>query len=331
MIITRSPLRISFVGGGTDLPAFYGYDTGAVLSATINKFMYVVLNSKFDGKVRVSYSITENVENMDKLQHDIIRNAFTMMGVDTGDGVEIATVADVPGKGTGLGSSSALAVALILAMSQKYGIKPGSGLRKVEWIARKACELEMVHCGKPIGKQDQYAAAYGGINLFRFNGDGSVETNRVDAQVRSADRLHARLLLFHLGKHTRNGDSLLLHQQNMATKKLHIYRKMAELAEQFYDEIVAGNMDGLGEMMHANWEYKKDVAPDSSNPEIDEIYDRARMLGATGGKVLGAGGGGFMLFFAPQNKHHEITTKLKLRRVMFNFALEGAQTIYRGN
>ncbi len=330
MIITRSPLRVSFVGGGTDLPAFYEFDTGACLSATIDKYLYVVLNNKFDGKVRVSYSITENVDTVDRLQHDIIRNAFKMLDVFTEDGVEIATVADVPGKGTGLGSSSALAVALILAMSQRYALKPGQSLRKAEWLARKACELEMVHCGKPIGKQDQYAAAYGGINLLRFNSDGSVEVNKVQAQVRSADRLHARLLLFHLGKHGRNGDSALQHQQNMATKKLHIYRKMAELAERFYDEIVAGNMDGLGELMHMNWEYKKEVAPESSNSEIDEIYARARALGATGGKVLGAGGGGFMLFFAPQNKHHDIATKLKLRRIPFNFALEGAQIIYKG-
>jgi D-glycero-alpha-D-manno-heptose-7-phosphate kinase len=330
MIISRSPLRISFVGGGTDLPAFYEFETGACLSATIDKYLYVVLNNKFDGKVRVSYSITENVDVVDRLQHDIIRNAFKMLDVFTEDGVEIATVADVPGKGTGLGSSSALAVALILAMSQRYALKPGQSLRKAEWLARKACELEMVHCQKPIGKQDQYAAAYGGINLLRFNSDGSVEVNRVQAQVRSADRLHARLLLFHLGKHGRNGDNALQHQQNMATKKLHIYRKMAELAETFYDEIVAGNMDGLGELMHNNWEYKKEVAPESSNPEIDEIYARARALGATGGKVLGAGGGGFMLFFAPQNKHHDIATKLKLRRVPFNFDLEGAKIIYRG-
>lgn len=330
MIVTRTPLRISFIGGGTDLPSFYQLDIGAVVSATIDKYMVVVANQKFDGKLRLSYTQTENVDDPDDLEHDIVRNAIKLLHVDLSNGLEIATLSDVPARGTGLGSSSALAVGLILALSSHFKTRKGdmAGLSQKEWLAQKACELEINLCKKPIGKQDQYAAAFGGINLFRFYPDGQVEVMPAANQVRLRERFRTRLLLFSLGS-SRGSDEILKRQRELSKDRFQLYRKMAALAEEFYGYLSEDDrMDDFGELLDENWSYKRELAPGITTPEIDELYAKAKILGASGGKVLGAGGGGFLLLAAPEDRHREIISKIGLRNVEFNFVRQGAHSVF---
>lgn len=324
MIISRTPLRISFVGGGSDLPAFYEREAGAVVSTTINRYIYITVSPKFDRRIRASYSQTETVDRVDELKHELIREALTQTGID--GAIEITSISDIPSRGTGLGSSSAYTVGLLNALYAHTGRLAGA-----ERLAREACAIEIERCGRPIGKQDQYSAAYGGLKHLCFNPDGTVFVDQILCEPATRRRLERNLLLLYTG-HTRRAESILAEQSrnsgDQAATRAGL-RRMTALAGDLREALNRSDLGGFGELLHANWEEKRRLASGISNPILDGWYDSARAHGAVGGKVLGAGGGGFLLFYAPEERHVEICAALpELRRVMFHFEPQGSRLIY---
>lgn len=324
MIITRTPLRVSLAGGGSDLPAWYREEEGAVVSFTINKFVYVMVNNHFDGHVRLSYSETENTKGAFELRHNIVRECLNHMGIETG--VEIVTVADVPGRGTGLGSSSSLAVGLLLALHyRKKSMITLQRLRRV--IAEDSFYVESVLCKKSLGKQDHFAAAYGGINYISFYGD---ET-KVSSYYHIAQKgklLQDNLLMFYTGLHHDSEDILSVQGQGLRVSqrtRLNT-RKMVNLAQRTRDDLTNANVSNLGAIMHEGWMLKKEMADGVSNPTIDEMYAMGLACGATGGKLLGAGGGGFLLFAVPDKE--KFLARYPLKQVDFEVESNGSQAIF---
>ena len=324
MIISRTPLRISFVGGGSDLPAFYRREPGAVVSTAINKYIYITVNLKFDRKIRASYSQTEIVDSVEELRHELIREALRMVGID--GAIEVTSIADIPSRGTGLGSSSTYTVGLLNAL---YAHK--NRLAGAERLAREACEIEIERCAKPIGKQDQYIAAYGGLQFIRFNPDETVFADPIVCTPETKQQLQERLLLLYTGL-TRRADEILEEQsQNTETDEHRqgSLRRMVGYAEQLRDALLDNDLEGFGEALHANWMEKRGLASGISKACIDEWYRIARANGAIGGKILGAGGGGFLLLYAPQARHPEIRKALpELRPIDFGFSPQGSRLIY---
>lgn len=324
MIITRTPLRISFVGGGSDLPAFYENERGAVVSTAINKYIYVTVNPKFDHKIRVSYSITEIVDSVKALQHEMVREALPMLGIDSG--IEITSISDIPSGGTGLGSSSTYTVGLLNALYAYTGHMAGA-----ERLAREACDIEINRCGKRIGKQDQYIAAYGGMQYINFNSNGSVFTDPIICSQETYQKLQSSLLLLYTGL-TRSATNILVEQsdelQTDYTKQV-VTRHMVRLADQLSEALSRNDVDAFGEVLHAGWTEKRKLASSITTNQIDEWYETARKAGAIGGKILGAGGGGFLLLYADPEKHQEICNALpELRHVPFRFSPQGSKVIY---
>ncbi len=324
MIISRTPLRMSFVGGGSDLPVFYRRFGGAVVSTAINKYVYLTVNPKFDHRIRVSYSRTEEARTVEKIRHPLVREALKQVGV-TG-GVEITSVADIPAKGTGLGSSSSFTVGLLNALhahTERHA--------SAEQLARECCEIEMVRCREPIGKQDQYAAAYGGLNYIRFNSDDSVIVEPIICRRETLQRLQESILVFYTGM-TRSASKILQDQgagviRNKTKQKALL--RMVELAEQLKRELQQNHLPAFGEIIHENWELKRKLSDSISNPAIDAWYQKARKAGAVGGKLLGAGSGGFLMFYAPREKHEAITRALsELRPMTFQFEPQGSKIIF---
>ncbi len=324
MIISRTPLRISFAGGGTDLPAFYRNSPGAVVATTINKYIYITVNKKFDDKIRASYSITEMVDEVDHLKHELIREAMKVVGLD--GGIEITSISDIPSQGTGLGSSSAYTVGLLNALYAFIGHHASP-----EQLAQQACEIEIERCGKPIGKQDQYIAAYGNIQYIRFNLDESVYVDPIIWYPNIKKEFYIRLLLFYTGI-TRSADGILSEQSENSKNNPNVngrLKVMAELAAQMCEALQSGQLDGVGEVLHQGWLEKKKLATGISNDKIDRWYNCAREHGAIGGKLLGAGGGGFLLFYAPPERHAEILSALhELRPVRFRLEGQGSKIIF---
>jgi D-glycero-alpha-D-manno-heptose-7-phosphate kinase len=324
MIISRTPLRMSFVGGGSDLPVFYRQHGGAVVSTAINKFVYVTVNKKFDENIRVSYSRTEEARSVGKIKHPLVREAMRMLEIS--GGVEITSIADIPGKGTGLGSSSSFTVGLLNAL-HAYAERYASA----EKLAREACEIEIDRCGEPIGKQDQYAAAFGGLNFIQFNQDDSVSVEPIICKRETLLQLFSSILVFYTGI-TRSASQILKTQQQEVEKKSRkqaVLQKMVALAHQVKAELQQNNLQAFGEIIHENWMLKASLASGVSNPQINEWYDKARKAGAIGGKLLGAGSGGFLMFFASPDRHEAITRSLsKLRRVDFGFEPQGSRIIF---
>ena len=323
MIVSKTPLRMSFVGGGSDLAAFYREETGAVLSTSIDKYMYFALNKKFDGRLRISYTRTEDVETPQQVQHPLVREALSVTGIE--GGVEIASMADIPSKGSGLGSSSAYTVGLLnglFAYKNQYVSK--------EALARLACEIEIQRCHEPIGKQDQYAAAYGGLNLIRFHPDESVSVDPVICPPPILDELQASILVFFTGR-TRSASSVLAHHSQglLTTDKRKRLQRMVQLAFELKQELESGRLSNFGEILHENWHLKMQMATGVSDRQIDAWYAAGRASGALGGKLLGAGNGGFLMFFAPPERHAQIAKVLSdLRRVKFGFDRTGAQIVF---
>jgi len=324
MIISRTPLRISFAGGGSDLPAFYRQEPGAVLSTAINKYIYITVNRKFDAKIRASYSRTEIVNSLDELQHELIREALKVVRITRG--IEITSISDIPSQGTGLGSSSTYTVGLLNALYAHRHFFAGE-----ERLAREACMIEIERCDKPIGKQDQYIAAYGGLQFIRFNTDESVYVDPVVCSPETRQRLQDGLLMFYTGL-VRSADEILKEQShNTLTdeEKRAGLRRMVGLAEQMREALLRNDLGGFGEALHAGWMEKRKLASGISKPCIDEWYEHSRAHGAIGGKILGAGGGGFLLLYAPPERHAEICEALpKLRPISFRFSLQGSKLIY---
>ena len=324
MIISRTPLRISFVGGGSDLPAFYAHEPGAVVSTTINRYIYITVNPKFDRRIRASYSETETVDRVEDLKHELIREALAQTGID--GAIEITSISDIPSRGTGLGSSSAYTVGLLNALYAHTGRLAGA-----ERLAREASAIEIERCGRPIGKQDQYSAAFGGLKHLTFNADGSVFVDQILCAPAARARLERNLLLLYTGQ-TRRAEAILAEQSrnsaDSAATRANL-RRMAEFAAELRDALNRSDLDSFGEILHANWDAKRRLASGISNQVLDGWYDRGRAHGAIGGKVLGAGGGGFLLFYAPEERHSEICAALPdLRPIGFHFEPQGSRLIY---
>jgi D-glycero-alpha-D-manno-heptose-7-phosphate kinase len=321
LIISKTPLRISFVGGGTDLPDFYEEHGGAVVSSSIDKWIHVIVAPRFERDVRVSYSTTETVDNAKQVRHELVREALRATGLPRG--LEILTLADVPSRGTGLGSSSAVMVGLLNAL---YAFQ---GIAKSAWeLAEEAAGIEIEVLGKPIGRQDHYAAALGGFNFIEFMPDGGgVRVDPIVAPPGTLEQLQRALLLFYTGRQ-RSADTVL-HDQRTAIQSgtaLQALSRMRDIAHDFRDRLSAGDVLGLGELLHRNWEFKRNLVPGVSDPEIDGWYDRAREAGAQGGKLLGAGAGGFLLFCAPTECHSAIRRQLSdLREVPVRLSARGTQ------
>lgn len=324
MIISRTPLRMSFVGGGSDLPVFYRKFGGAVVSTAINQFVYITVNKKFDEKIRVSYSKTEEARTVDRIQHPLVREAMKLLKIN--GGMEITSVADIPGRGSGLGSSSSFTVGLLHAL-HAYAERYASA----EQLAREACEIEIERCGEPIGKQDQYAAAFGGLNYIRFNEDDSVSVEPILCKRETLRTIQDHILVFYTGI-TRSASDVLKHQQSAVAsekKKQSVMRKMVALAEQMKSELQRNRAGAFGEIIHEGWLLKKSLTSGISTDAIDDWYAKARKVGAVGGKLLGAGAGGFLMFYAPPEKHEAITQSLgKLRRMDFKFEPQGSRIIF---
>jgi D-glycero-alpha-D-manno-heptose-7-phosphate kinase len=324
LIISRTPLRISFAGGGSDLAAFYHQEQGAVLSTAINKYIYINVNKKFDDQIRASYSITEIVDSVDQLKHELIREALSMVRPNCG--IEITSISDIPSQGTGLGSSSTYTVGLLNSLYAHTGQHVGA-----ERLAQGACEIEIERCEKPIGKQDQYIAAFGGLQYIRFNPDESVFVDPVICAPETKSKLQKSLLMLYTGI-TRSADSILK-EQSLNTendhKKRESLRKMTQLAGELRDALVDNDLDGFGETLHQGWMEKRKLANGISNPKIDRWYEIARQQGAIGGKVLGAGGGGFLLLYSPPENFPDIMRALpELKPVGIKFEPQGSKIIY---
>jgi D-glycero-alpha-D-manno-heptose-7-phosphate kinase len=327
MIITRTPFRISFVGGGSDLPSYYHKSPGAVLSTTINRYMYLSTHRFFEkNRLRVKYSRTETVNAPEELEHPILKAVLQRFNIR--GGIEISSIADVP-SGTGMGSSSSFTVGLLQNIHEYLGLAYTH-----EGLAEMACDIEIRELGEPIGKQDQYAAACGGLNVIRFQPDESVRIESVRVDSECMQELQDNLMMFYTG--VQRSASSILKEQNINTlekvDKFEILTKMVSLVDDLQTTLVGGHLDDFGRILHENWILKQQMASSVSNSLIDDAYQTALQNGALGGKLLGAGGGGFLLFYV-QPGHKE-----KLRKALhtfeefdMRFENEGTKVIYYGN
>jgi D-glycero-alpha-D-manno-heptose-7-phosphate kinase len=315
---------MSFAGGGSDLPVFYRRFGGAVVSTSINQFVYVTVNRKFDEKIRVSYSRTEEARSVERVKHPLVREAMKLLEIS--GGVEITSIADIPGRGTGLGSSSSFTVGLLHALHAYSERHAGA-----EQLAREATEIEIERCGEPIGKQDQYAAAFGGLNFIQFNPDDSVNVEPIICRRETLQQVQAHLLVFYTGV-TRRAASILKHQQSALTtgkRQQNVTRRMADLARQLRRDLQQNRLESFGEMIHEGWRLKKSLATGIASDRIDDWYLKARKAGALGGKLLGAGAGGFLMFYAPADRHEAIAQALAdLRRMDFRLEPQGSKIIF---
>jgi D-glycero-alpha-D-manno-heptose-7-phosphate kinase len=324
MIIARSPLRITLGGGGTDLPSYYREHGGFLIAAAIDKYVYVTVMRPFVEGIFLKYSQLEHVNEIDEVQHPIIREAIQMLGFKTPQ-VEITTLADIPA-GTGLGSSGSFSTALLKAL---YAHR--RRLLHPDELAALACEIEINRLGEPIGKQDQYAAAYGGVTCFRFNPDESVQACRLKASMDALFELEDNLLLFFTG-FSRSAGSILQDQKRRTEQcdavMLENLHYVKELGLRSMQAIESGNTKLFGALMHEHWEHKKRRSNGMSNPQIDEWYELARKNGAIGGKLVGAGGGGFLLFYSEDHRRlRNAMAKEGLEEVRFRFDFEGTKVL----
>jgi len=314
---------MSFVGGGSDLPAFYREEIGAVISTSIDKYIYICINKKFDGRIRISYTRTEDVAHREQVEHPLVREALDLVGIQ--GGIEIASMADIPSKGSGLGSSSTYTVGLLNAL---YAYR--NQFSSKEKLAQQACEIEIDRCGEPIGKQDQYAAAYGGLNLIRFHPDDSVSVDPVICKPALLQEMEDSTLVFFTGR-TRSASAVLANQSAamQETDRRSLMRRMVQLAFEMKEQLESGTLDHIGDLLDENWRLKAQLTSGITDPQIDAWYAKGMANGALGGKLLGAGNGGFMMFYAPKELHPTITDALsELEPVKFRFDRTGAQIIF---
>jgi D-glycero-alpha-D-manno-heptose-7-phosphate kinase len=321
MIIVQTPLRVSFFGGGTDFPDFYCAEGGAVLSSAIDKYIFITVKRRFDHLLRVGYTKTEMVESVDEIHHELIREALRKTGVQKG--IEITTMGDIPSAGTGLGSSSTVTVGVLQALYTLLGeIVPA------ERLAKEACDIELGVLHKPIGVQDQYIVAYGGLRFLEFLPDGRVSVEKVHLQIDQRRRLNDNLMLFFTGI-TRSSDKILSEQKKNIDGRWSVLRQLKRMAFDTRQEIEKGNLDTIGELLHESWELKKQLATQISNDTIDQIYNAARCAGAIGGKITGAGGGGFLLLYCPHQKQEAVRSALsQLVELPFNLENDGSKVIF---
>lgn len=324
MIITKTPFRISFVGGGSDLPAYYTQRKGAVLSTTIDKYMYISTHKFFEkDKIRCKYSQTETVDHVDELQHPILRTVLKDFDLN---GIEVSSIADIPG-GTGMGSSSSFTVGLLHNLTAYSNLDISK-----EGLGSGACRVELDLLKEPIGKQDQYAAAFGGLNLIEFLPNGSVNVEPVLISDQTRKELNSNLKLYYIGNQRSASGILAEQKKNTAQKeKLDTLGKMVNLVYDLKDALTQGNLDDFGAILNKNWLLKQSLATGITNQRINDLYATALDAGALGGKLLGAGGGGFMLFYVPTQKQSAVDKAMQtLGAESFDFNMEsfGSQIIH---
>ena len=327
MIISKTPLRMSFAGGGSDLQSYYSNGYGAVLSTSIDKYVYVMVNRKFDDYIRVGYSQTEYVNNINEIGHNIIRETLRKVDLTT-TGIDIVYMSDVlPRKwGTGLGFSSSLTVGLLKAL---YCLK-GEEVTPTR-LAAEACEIEIDILDSPIGKQDQYAAAFGGLNYIKFKSDETVLINPLNLNENEISFLNKKLLLFYTGLSSESSPVLKEQRHNTETKESTRKNigKMVELANNLKVDFDSGIVDTLGKRLNEGWNIKKGLASKITNDSIDKYYSLAMNLGAEGGKILGSGGGGFILLYSDEAHHPKIRKGLSdLKELNFCISSSGSEIIY---
>lgn len=324
MFISRTPLRVSFTGWGSDLPSFYKEHWGAVLSTSIDKWVTVLVNKKFDNKIRLWYSETENVEHANELKHEYAKQILNLLDIDWW--LEITSVADIPSKWSWLWSSSSFTVAMLHALhAHKWEYV------SAERLAQEACLIEIEKCGKPIWKQDQYAAAYWWLNFIEFNPDDTVSVKKIICLKETKQRLQDNLLMMYTWITRSASDILSKQNQNMLSdqKKVEIMKKMVWLSYDLKKDLENNDLNNFWEILHQNRELKKEMAWGISNPQIDDRYHRARRAWASWGKLLWAWWGWFLLFYAPKEKHQDIITALpELRNIDFNFENEWSKIIF---
>jgi len=327
MIISKTPFRISFAGGGSDLPDFYERGYGAVVSSAIDKFVYLALHEFFDRRYLLKYAQTESCDSIDGIQHPLIRECLRNTG--NRDFLEITSFADIPSLGSGLGGSSAFSVGLIHALLARQGRMPSH-----EACAERACAVEIEQLKEPIGKQDQYAAAFGGMNYIRFNSDGTVHVEPIVLGPGTRAELERRLVLFYTGVTRKAVEVLSEQRRNLRTnpQSFETLRRMRDQADELRGALGQGDIAAVGRLMHEGWMLKRQMAASVSNPFFDGIYERGRAAGAVGGKLLGAGGGGFFLFYVEPDRREAVIQALQdLRHLDFRLERQGTRIIYVGD
>lgn len=324
MIITKTPFRVSFAGGGSDMEDFYKNYGGCVLSTTINRYMYISLHPYFDSRKTVlKYSKTEIVDDLNDINHTIFHCVLNDTGVE---GVEISSTADVP-SGTGLGSSSSFTVGLLHTLYCYKGKYVSKGK-----LAEEACSVEIERLGSPIGKQDQYAASFGGMNLISFHQDGAVSVDPIIAKKDIIQELQENLIMFYTGL-THEANVILAEQKKNISQddKTQNLIKMCRLAREMKRSLEENELSDFGKMLDEGWRRKRELAGGISNSVIDELYNTAIRSGAIGGKLLGAGGGGFLLFYCPKGKQELLKNRLRLKPFPFSFEHDGSSVVYIGD
>ncbi|MCS6982491.1 MAG: GHMP kinase [Flavobacteriales bacterium] len=326
MVISRTPFRISFVGGGSDIPDFYQRYEGAVVSATINQYMYITTHRFFEPhQIRAKYSITETVDHPAELRHPIIRTV--LMNYNILGGLEISSLADIPA-GTGMGSSSSFTVGLIHNIRHWLKLPVDK-----EILASEACQVEIEQLREPIGRQDQYAAAYGGFNKFCFHAHHRVETVPLVLEKALVEELEKHLLLLFTGV-SRSASAVLQEQKKVLQEddsKFEVIREMVSLTEPFVEALKKGDFEQMGRLLHQNWLLKKSLTVSISDAIVDKAYEAALKAGVWGGKLLGAGGGGFLLLMGNPLALHNVEVALnQFRKISFNFEFCGSTIIYDG-
>ena len=324
MIISRAPFRVSFCGGGSDIPSFYEKYGGCVISTTIKKYCYLAINPAFNKEsITLKYSKTEIVDDVEKIEHRIFKQVLKDFG---NKGLEITSMADIP-SGTGLGSSSSFTVALLKLM-YTWNEQAASTYK----VAKRACEIEINELGNPIGKQDQFAAAFGGLRYYEFCPDGFVKVEPIIMKKESFAKLEKNLMMFYTGE-VRDANNILAKEtKNLATDedKIEATKKLCEMTKRLKAELENNNVDALGPILKEGWELKKSLASGISNPLIDEAYEKAMKAGASGGKLLGAGGGGFLLFYVDSDEKKEAVRKAlsNLKEMPFELDQAGCSIIF---
>lgn len=326
MIISRTPFRVSMFGGGTDFAGYYEhskYGYGAVLSTAINMYTYITVNKTFDDMIRVCYSKTEYVDSVDKIEHNLIREAMRIVGIL--QGVDVVYMADIPldSAGIGLASSSAIATGVLNAL---YAFK-GKHV-SAERLAQESCKIEIDILGAPIGKQDQYAVAYGGFRRYQFNADGTVFANPIICKKETLQSLQENLMFFYTGL-TRRSSVVLKEQRANIDKKRTFLDGLVDLADEAQRKLENNDLSDIGRMMDEAWQLKRQMASNVSNELIDDMYTAARKAGALGGKILGAGGGGFLMLYVPEERQKKVRYALrKYKEIQIHFEPQGSKIIY---
>ena len=330
MILSRAPLRVSLAGGGSDLPAYFEQESGSVLSFAIDKYVYIAAHELFKGGIRLSYSKTEEVNFAREITHPLIRETFLEAKFDLP--VEIGSFADVPGTGTGLGSSSAFTVALFNCLLKMQGTKNDRYLDP-KFLAESACKIEIERCEQKIGKQDQYASAFGGINLIDFNSDGTTTVESLSSNPGLEDFINSNLSLFYLG-FGRPGSEILNQQSSNVQTKESAFRSISmikELVPAMMSALKAKDCKAVGELLSKGWELKASTSESITSIEINSALEKSKQLGAYGGKVVGAGGGGFVLLaLEPKIKEEFIQKYSDYRHLPFKVSPKGAEIIFNG-